>query len=289
VAKLVAYAAREGVSLYDALAEAPRAGLSGKAAKACGELRALFEGWRVAAREVAPSEMIEAVLEESGYRGELKAENTIESEARLENLSELVNAAAEYERVARGLGEAPTLEGFLQEQALYSEADAGDPNAGGSVTLMTLHNAKGLEYDHVFVVGMEEGTFPHARSLDEQNLEEERRLAYVGITRAKKSLTLSHARVRQTYGEREYQLPSRFLAEIPEEFKSGSVTAGSSMGSLTGRGSASKGPAYAVGEKVRHAKFGVGEVVEASGERLVVRFGAQTKTLVPEIAPLSRA
>jgi len=303
VARLVEHATRNGASLYDALAEASEAGLSGKAAKACGEVRGLFEGWRVAAREVRPAELIGAVLDESGYRTELQAENTVESEARLENLAELVNAAAEYERVAELSGEEPTLNGFLQEQALYSEADAGDPRQGGSVTLMTLHNAKGLEYDHVFVVGMEEGTFPHARSLDEQNLEEERRLAYVGITRARKTLTLTHARVRQTYGEREYQLPSRFLAEIPEEFKSGSVTAGSSagrggwgalsgspMGSLTGRGSAAKAPAYAVGERVRHAKFGIGEVVEASGGKLVVRFGGgATKTLVPEIAPLSRA
>lgn len=303
VARLVEHAGRQGISLYDALAEASEAGLSGKAAKACGEVRALFEGWRIAAREVPPAELIGAVIAESGYGGELRAENTVESEARLENLAELVNAAAEYERVARATGEEPSLNGFLQEQALYSEADAGDPHAGGSVTLMTLHNAKGLEYDHVFVVGMEEGTFPHARSLDEQNLEEERRLAYVGITRARKTLTLSHARVRQTYGEREYQLPSRFLAEIPEEFKSGSVTAGSSagrggwgalagssLGSLTGRGSAQTAPAYAVGERVRHAKFGVGEVVAASGGKLVVRFGGgATKTLVPEIAPLSRA
>jgi len=306
VARLAEYAGRNGIPLYDALADAGEAGLTGKAAKACGEVRNLFEGWRVAAREVPPSEMVEAVLEESGYRAELKTENTVEAEARLENLGELVNAAAEYERAARLVGEEPTLNGFLQEQALYSEADAGDRHAaGGSVTLMTLHNAKGLEYDHVFVVGMEEGTFPHARSLDEQNLEEERRLAYVGITRARKTLTLTHARVRQTYGEREYQLPSRFLSEIPDEFKSGSVTAGSrgagagrggwgalagsSVGSLTGRGSAAPTLSYAVGEKVRHAKFGVGEVVESSGGRLVVRFGAQTKTLVPEIAPLSRA
>ena len=175
--------------------------------------------------------------------------------------------------------------------------------------MMTLHNAKGLEYDYVFIVGMEEGTFPHARSLDEQNLEEERRLFYVGITRARKELTLSYARIRSTYGEREYQMPSRFLSEIPEELKAGSVPGASRGGSgsrLGGWGSAGGtrrsgfggsrsgapadpgGASFAPGEKVRHAKFGIGEVVEASAGKVVIRFGAEQKTLVPEIAPLSK-
>src|SRR3712207_6803376 len=162
----------------------------------------------------------------SDLRAELVAENTVESESRLENLEELMNAAREYERVEPE----PTLAGFLQEQALYSEQDALS-GEGGRVALMTLHNAKGLEYDHVFVVGMEEGTFPHARSLDEQNLEEERRLAYVGITRARKSLTLTYAKLRSNWGEREYQMPSRFLSEIPEGLKAGTIT-----GPRAGRG-----------------------------------------------------
>jgi len=259
----------------------------------------------VAAREVPPAEIIEAVLEESGYRAELTAENTVEAESRLENLEELVNAAAEYERVA---GAEATLDGFLQEQALFSEADK--LTGEGRVTLMTLHNAKGLEYDHVFVVGMEEGTFPHARSLDEQNLEEERRLCYVGITRARKTLTLTYARIRSTYGEREYQMASRFLSEIPEKFKVGTVPStfakrGGWGGALSGgSGSASPGRArperaanmstagaiaFSAGEKVRHAKFGVGEVVEAGDGRVVVRFGTQERIFVPELAPLSKA
>jgi DNA helicase II / ATP-dependent DNA helicase PcrA len=295
VARLSEYASRNGVSLYDALSEADEAGLTGKARKACSQVRALFEGWRVAAREVPPSEIIEAVLDESGYRAELEAENTVEAESRLENLQELVNAAAEYERVEPEA----TLDGFLQEQALFSEADR--LTGEGRVTLMTLHNAKGLEYDHVFVVGMEEGTFPHARSMDEQNLEEERRLAYVGITRAKKTLTLSYARVRSTYGEREYQMPSRFLSEIPERFKAGSVP-GSSRGAA-GRGGwgsalprggerleeAVASTAFSTGERVRHAKFGVGEVVEAQDGKVVVRFGSEERIFVPELAPLSKA
>jgi len=290
VARLGEYASRNGISLYDALSEAGEAGLTGAACKACARVRNLFEGWRVAAREVPPAELVEAVLDESGYRAELEAEGTVEAESRLENLGELVNAAAEYERVEPE----PTLDGFLQEQALYSEADK--LTGEGRVTLMTLHNAKGLEFGHVFVVGVEEGTFPHARSLDEQNLEEERRLCYVGITRAMKTLTLTYARVRSTYGEREYQMPSRFLSEIPERLKAGSVPASASGrggwgGALPRRGEPERAvPAdYSAGEKVRHAKFGVGEVVEAQGGKVVVRFGSQERIFVPELAPLSKA
>jgi DNA helicase-2/ATP-dependent DNA helicase PcrA len=291
VARLSEYAQRDGVSLYDALPEADEAGLSGKARKACSMVRNLFEGWRVAAEEVPPSELIEAVLDESGYKAELEAENTVEAESRLENLAELVNAAAEYERMEPEA----TLDGFLQEQALFSEADklTGD----GRVTLMTLHNAKGLEFGHVFIVGMEEGTFPHARSLDEQNLEEERRLFYVGITRAMKTLTLTYARLRSTYGEREYQMPSRFLSEVPEKLKVGSVPGGSVGrggwgGALPREGRLERSAApvdYSAGERVRHAKFGLGEVVEAQEGKVVVRFGSEERILVPELAPLSKA
>jgi DNA helicase-2/ATP-dependent DNA helicase PcrA len=292
VARLQDHARRNGISLYEALAEADAVDLTGAAKKACRAVRDLFGGWRVAAREVPPAELIGAVLDESGYRAELEAENTIEAESRLENLEELINAAKEYER----LEPEPTLEGFLQEQALYSEQDALDTQ-GGQVALMTLHNAKGLEFVHVFVVGMEEGTFPHARSLDEQNLEEERRLCYVGITRAKQTLTLSYAKLRSSWGEREYQMPSRFLSEIPEALKAGAI-AGSSV-SRGGWGAAlprreeleraAGAVPYRAGEKVRHAKFGVGEVVEAGDGKVVVRFGTQERVFVPEIAPLTKA
>ena len=295
VAKLQDHARKDGISLYDALSEADAAGLTGAAKKACRGVRDLFEGLRVAAVEVPPADMIGAVLDESGYRKELEAEDTVEAESRLENLEELINAAWEYERVEPE----PTLAGFLQEQALYSDSDSLS-SEGGSVTLMTLHNAKGLEFSHVFVVGMEEGTFPHARSLDEHNLEEERRLAYVGITRARETLTLTHARLRSSWGEREYRMPSRFLSEIPDEYKSGTVP--SSLTNATGRGgwggalsgrrdperAASGETHYRAGERVRHAKFGVGEVVEAGAGRIVIRFGTEERTFVPEIAPLSR-
>jgi DNA helicase II / ATP-dependent DNA helicase PcrA len=291
VARLQDHARRNGISLYETLAEADAVDLTGAAKKACRSVRDLFEGWRVAAQEVLPAELIGAVLDESGYRAELEAENTVEAESRLENLEELINAAREYERVEPE----PTLEGFLQEQALYSEQDALS-SEGGRVALMTLHNAKGLEFDHVFVVGMEEGTFPHARSLDEHNLEEERRLCYVGITRAKESLTLSYAKLRSNWGEREYQMPSRFLSEIPDGLKAGAIT-GSPVGrggwgaALPRRGDLERAASetYRAGERVRHARFGIGEVVEAGGGRVVVRFGTQERVFVPEIAPLTKA
>jgi DNA helicase II / ATP-dependent DNA helicase PcrA len=291
VAKLQDYARRNGLSLYGALWEADAAGLTGAAKKACRRVRELFEGLRVAAKGVPPAELIGAVLDESGYREELEAEDTVEAESRLENLEELINAAREYERVEPE----PTLEGFLQEQALYSDQDSLT-SEGGSVTLMTLHNAKGLEFGHVFVVGMEEGTFPHARSLDEHNLEEERRLAYVGITRARETLTLTHAKLRSSWGEREYRMPSRFLSEIPDEYKSGTlpgVSDASGRGgwgvALPGRGGHERAAvAYKAGERVRHTRFGVGEVVEAGVGKVVIRFGTEERTFVPEIAPLSK-
>jgi DNA helicase-2/ATP-dependent DNA helicase PcrA len=291
VARLQDHARRNGLSLYEALAEADAADLTGAAKKSCRAVRGLFEGWRVAAREISPAELVGAVLDESGYRAELEAENTVESESRLENLEELINAAKEYERFEPE----PTLEGFLQEQALYSDQDTLNTE-GGQVALMTLHNAKGLEFDHVFVVGMEEGTFPHARSLDEQNLEEERRLCYVGITRAKRTLTLSYAKLRSNWGEREYQMPSRFLSEIPAALKAGTVPDGPTSQGGWGAALPRRGgfervgtPAFRAGERVRHAKFGVGEVVEAGEGKVVVRFGTQERIFVPEIAPLSKA
>ncbi|MGI8650542.1 MAG: ATP-dependent helicase, partial [Rubrobacter sp.] len=308
VGKLQQHARTNETSMYEMLDEAKEAGISGKAQKACGDLKRLFEGWRVASRETTPAEMIGAVLDESGYREELEVENTVESEARIENLVELVNAAAEYERGARESGEEPTLEGFLQEQALYSEQDN---LGGGRVTLMTLHNAKGLEYPHVFIVGMEEGTFPHARSLDEQSLEEERRLCYVGITRAMETLTMTYAKMRSNWGgDREYQMPSRFLDEIPDEYKSGtmqvgsgksgpwrggpggsrfssqtkSASAGSSMSSTS---STAENP-YSVGERVRHKKFGEGKVVDAQPGKVVVKFGSEERIFIPDMAPITK-
>src|SRR5204862_392167 len=153
---------------------------------------------------------IARVLERSGYTDALEAERTIEAQGRLENLQELVGVAQEYQAAA----DEPSLSSFLQEISLFADQDALREEQS-LVTLMTLHNAKGLEFRAVFMIGMEEGIFPHARSVEEQGVEEERRLAYVGMTRAKERLVLTHAPVRSLLGHRAYNLPSRFLDELP--------------------------------------------------------------------------
>src|SRR5207342_3698303 len=165
-----------------------------------------------ASQEHEVPELIERVLQQSGTIEALEAERTIESQGRIENLQELVSLAREWQEQ----NTEPTLSSFLQEVSLYSDQDTIRGEAS-LVTLMTLHNAKGLEYRAVFMIGMEEGIFPHARSIEENSLEEERRLAYVGLTRARERLTLLHSASRALYGGRNYNLPSRFLDELPTE------------------------------------------------------------------------
>jgi DNA helicase-2/ATP-dependent DNA helicase PcrA len=189
------------------------------------------------------AEVVRSVLEESGYEPALRSQRTLEAEGRLENLEEFVGVAAEYDKRA----EEPSVDGFLQEISLYADIDA-IADTSSLLTLMTLHNAKGLEFPVVFIAGMEEGVFPHQRALDEQNVEEERRLAYVGITRAMDRLYLVHARARTLWGAAQYNMPSRFLGEIPdrliEKQAVGSRTArwaGSSGAWGAGQGSAGSG------------------------------------------------
>ena len=173
-----------------------------------------------AAQELEVDELVEAVLDRSGTIEAYEAERTIEARGRIENLQELVGSAQEY----RSRVEEPTLAGFLEEVQLQSDQDtlAGDTP---QVTLMTIHNAKGLEYRVVFLIGMEEGIFPHSRSIEDNEIEEERRLAYVGMTRAMERLTLTHATARSLYGRREYNLPSRFLDELPAVGRAGAAAA----------------------------------------------------------------
>ena len=160
------------------------------------------------------AQLLSGVLEQTGYLEALRAERTIEAQGRIENLDELVNVAAEYDVVE---GASRTRSGdFLQQVSLVADADTRDDDAG-LVTLMTLHNAKGLEYPIVFMIGCEDGIFPHSRALEEGELEEERRLCYVGITRAQRDLYMTCARQRTVFGAHGYAIPSRFLAEIPAE------------------------------------------------------------------------
>ena len=184
--------------------------LTAAAREGLAALAALLRSFLARAVGQPVAQTLRAVLEETGYLPWLQGQRTLESEGRLENLEELIGVAAEYDRRA----EEPSLEGFLQEVSLYTDQDTY-LHSTELLTLMTLHNAKGLEFPVVFIVGMEEGVFPHQRSLDEQNVEEERRLAYVGITRAMDRLYLIHARARSLWGGSMYNLPSRFLTEIP--------------------------------------------------------------------------
>src|SRR6185295_5787346 len=163
--------------------------------------------------------LLEAVLNESGYLEALSAERTIEAEGRIENLEALVAGAAEFdlEREREGESEVPPLEEYLQQISLYTEQDGLDGGEESLITLMTLHNAKGLEYDTVFIVGCEDGAFPHLRALEEGGEEEERRLCYVGITRARQRLYMTWARERRLFGRAERNQPSRFVDELPAE------------------------------------------------------------------------
>jgi DNA helicase-2/ATP-dependent DNA helicase PcrA len=224
----------------------------------------------------------------------LRAERTVESQVRLENLEELVGVAREYDAVA----EEGSVEEFLQQIALFSEQD-NLSDEQGIVTLMTLHNAKGLEYGTVFIIGLEDGVFPHMRSIESGDLEEERRLAYVGITRAKRQLYLTHARTRALFGNRDWNLRSRFIDEIPGEFtdRDEEELTGPAAASTWSGGAAAPAPragggaSFALGDDVVHAQFGEGVVVGLEpGGLVVVRFagdGSERK-LMADYAPLKK-
>jgi DNA helicase-2/ATP-dependent DNA helicase PcrA len=205
VAKLDALAAATGTTFVDAMRHAQDAGLTGSSARGVESFVRLLD--HLASRlDDAPGDLLQAALDDSGYLAELEAEGSVESAGRIENLGELVGSAREFTR----------LDEFLEQVALVADTD--DLDDDDRVVLMTLHSAKGLEFPAVFLVGLEEGVFPHSRALTEPvELEEERRLAYVGITRAQKRLFLAHAWSRQLFGSTNYNPPSRFIDEIPAE------------------------------------------------------------------------
>ncbi|MBI3669871.1 MAG: UvrD-helicase domain-containing protein [Acidobacteria bacterium] len=212
VETLRALARQRGGSLWSAIGAMLDSPAPGRATAPLRSFRELIESLRADVAELPPAGFLKIVLERSGYLDMLAQRDTAEDLARAENLKELVNALAE------GAERGETLTDFLDRAALVSDADSYDERA--PITLLTLHSAKGLEFDHVFLVGLEEGVFPHSRSLHrEQDLEEERRLCYVGMTRAKDSLTLTRAVYRRFYGDERLQgsKPSRFLSEIPGE------------------------------------------------------------------------
>jgi DNA helicase II / ATP-dependent DNA helicase PcrA len=206
VAKLDAYASAEGVNFVEAMRHARDAGLTGPAARGVAGFVDLLDELAGRVDDDGPGALLQAAMDASGYLAELEAEHTVESAGRMENIQELIGSAREFTR----------LDEFLEQVSLVADTD--ELNDDDRVVLMTLHSAKGLEYPVVFLVGMEDGIFPLAKSLTEPELlEEERRLAYVGITRAQQRLYLTHAWSRQLFGSTNYNPPSRFLDEIPPE------------------------------------------------------------------------
>ena len=285
LARLQTWADAQGRSLWEATEFAEEAGVGAAPLRAVQGFRTLMQSLQSGALELPVSELLERTLERSGYLEALEAERTIEALGRLENLQELVGVAREYQERE----DEPSLSHFLQEISLYSDQDAIREES--LVTLMTLHNAKGLEFRAVYLIGMEEGIFPHSRSIEEQGIEEERRLAYVGMTRAREQLTLTHASSRSLWGSRGYNLPSRFLDELPSSIERERLRP-ASWSSYGTQGVAPREdvPSLSTGDSVRHGTLGEGVVtqIEAGGV-VTVRFAdGSERRLMLDYAPLER-
>jgi DNA helicase-2/ATP-dependent DNA helicase PcrA len=313
-ARVLSHANTTGEDIWDVMArphEIPSLGTA--AVKALSRFAAIMAGLRERAEGESVAELLESVLHDTGYMESLEAERTLEAEGRMENLQELVGVAREFDanRVVEGPSEDTPLEEFLARISLYTDQDSLR-DSESLITLMTLHNAKGLEYDAVFMIGCEEGVFPHSRSVEEGNLEEERRLAYVGVTRARERLYMTCARRRMLHGAGGWNLPSRFLREVPEElvdhramamrtgWQSGPSVGGRERGFAAGGGFSPPAPKqphepeaeFRIGDDVIHASFGEGVVTSVEpGAVIVVRFaseGAERK-LMADYAPLKKA
>ncbi len=301
--RLAAYANTAGLTIWEVMERVEDVpGISAAAIKSVGRFYELMDSLRDRVdgeTQVAP--LLERVLNESGYLEALAAERTVEAEGRAENLEALIEGAAEFdlEREREGTSEVPPLEEYLQSISLYTEQD-GLQEDRELVTLMTLHNAKGLEYDTVFIVGCEDGAFPHMRALEEGGEEEERRLCYVGITRAERRLYMTWARERRLFGRSERNLPSRFIDELPPELTErhggppqGLTSWGSTIDSTTPAEPIDPGPALEMqtGDDVVHASFGDGVVTAVEpGGVVVVRFaedGTERK-LMADYAPIRK-
>ncbi len=282
------YASGREIGFYEALRAVDLIPNIGRGASKLESFVALIEHFKTDAKELTISELMQEILEETGYIESLKEEGSEEAESRIENIDELISKITAYEETCEDRDEPATLNGFLEEVALVADIDSLD-ESNDYVVLMTLHSAKGLEFPHVYLAGMEDGIFPSYMTItadDPEEVEEERRLCYVGITRAEEELTLTCARRRMIRGETQYNKMSRFLKEIPMELLStGAVFqkpepeeerkpsayqqarqafrakafvqpgAARSFGSPKG-----EGPGYQVGDRVRHVKFGEGTV-----------------------------
>jgi len=319
--RLTAYANTAGLTIWEVIERVEDVpGVSAAAIKSVGRFFETMDALKDHVEDSSMHSLLERVLNETGYMEALNAERTVEAEGRVENLEALLEGAAEFDREREIEGESAqltALEEYLQTNMLRSEQDALEGDEAEKVTLMTLHNAKGLEYDTVFVIGMEDGAFPHMRSLEEGGEEEERRLCYVGITRAERRLYLTWARERQLFGRSERNLPSRFIDEIPIELTERSSTAastgmtwgstsygGGSGGGFADNGFGSGGDALApaqpldpgpalemrTGDDVVHASFGDGVVTGTEpGGVLVVRFDdGKERKLMADYAPIRK-
>lgn len=295
VAKLDQWAQMQGVPFIDALRNYDDAGVSGRAMKGIDEFLEIIDSTAGLLASTGPDELLRLLLDKSGYIVELEEQRSIEAEGRLENLAELVGGAEDFE----------SADEFLEQVSLVADTDSLNDDES-QVVLMTLHSAKGLEYPIVFLIGLEDGVFPHMRSLGEpRELEEERRLAYVGITRARERLFMSHAWSRMLHGTTQYNPPSRFLDEVPEQlvqdaegsrarrrsgsFGSSGTRSGSSFSARdredrrrqqresmvdaamsrsagsTPSASGAHDLGLKIGDDVRHAKFGEGVIIDISG------------------------
>ena len=286
LSRLQLWADANATTLFEALGNAGAAGVTGASLRAVQGLRTLLQSLQSSAQELDVAELLQAVADRSGMVEAFEAERTIEARGRIENLESFVDGARE--------SQSETLSGFLQEISLYSDQDA-IAEESGAVTLMTLHNAKGLEFRAVFLVGCEEEIFPSARAVEEQGVEEERRLFYVGMTRSKERLTLTHASSRLLWGRTTHNLPSRFLDELPEREVEREALRPASWGAY-GRPAASLAPRHdppslQTGDSVRHGTLGEGVVTRIEvGGVVTVRFAADgtERRLMLDYAPLER-
>lgn len=310
--KLGDFADMQGVSLMDAIRDIELSGIAPRTATKLVDFRQMMMDLRQMADYLSISELVEEVLKKTGYEEMLKIEKTLEAESRLENLQEFLSVAQNFEKES----DEQTLVAFLTDLTLVSDLDSLDEvDESHQVTLMTLHSAKGLEFPVVFLIGMEEGLFPHSRALnDEEEMEEERRLAYVGITRAEKRLYLTRAQSRMLYGRFQNNPESRFLHELPETLLERSGKARKPMpwnpvespGKLPVNGFSSKPKpklaqssgaetvGWNVGDKANHKKWGQGTVVQTRGEgdQLEVDIAfpeVGIKRLLAKFAPIEKA
>ncbi|MFT9848853.1 DNA helicase PcrA [Aneurinibacillus sp. REN35] len=321
VEKIATYAAQQGISMYRAIQEADQIGLSARFTDAIVKFARMIAELESMQEYLGVTELAEEVLKRTEYREELRREGTLEARSRIENIEEFLSVTMEFERAS----EDKTLVAFLTDLALVADIDKLDESEedrGNSVALMTLHSAKGLEFPMVFLVGMEEGIFPHSRALlEEVEMEEERRLAYVGITRAEEELFLTRALMRTLYGQTKMNSASRFIEEIPEHLiqpegtvqqrlaartmrmdnNSSTQPQAPRSGVVPMRTQAAGGIArsteavdWKAGDKVQHGKWGIGTVVSTKGSgqdlELTIAFPNPTglKKLLAKFAPIEK-